>query len=130
MAHSTRHSSHCEARAALKLLLKLTDLWKLFDPHAGLQLHVLHVQVLGLRGGVVGELHLHGHHVAVGAEGLPAEAVLHRQALPSDAVQQLVALQCTAGRDVLQAEDEGAALLLLLLYHLRRKHPLHGGIAW
>lgn len=80
----------------------LTDLRELFDPHPRLELHVLHVQVLGIGGGAVGELHLHGHHVCVGAERLPAEAVLHRQALPGDAVQQLVVLQGAGGRDGLQ----------------------------
>lgn len=67
------------------------------------------MQVLGIGGGAVGELHLHRHHVAVGAERLPAEAVLHRQALPCDAVQQLVVLQGAGGRDGLQ-EDRGGGV--------------------
>lgn len=77
----------------------LTNLRKLFDPHPRLELHVLHVQVLGVGGGVVGELHLHSHHVRIGAERLSAEAVLHRQTLPCDPVQQLVTLQCAGGGD-------------------------------
>lgn len=77
--------------------VSLTDLWKLLDPHPRLQLHVLDVQVLGVGGAVVGELHLHRHHVGVGAEGLAAEAVLHRQTLARDPVQQLEVLQ-RAGR--------------------------------
>lgn len=65
------------------------------------------MQVLGVGGGTVGELHLHRHHVCVGAERLPAEAVLHRQALPGDAVQQLVVLQGAGGRDGLQVGRGG-----------------------
>lgn len=65
------------------------------------------MQILGVGGGAVGELHLHGHHVCVGAERLPAEAVLHRQALPGDAVQQLVVLQGAGGRDGLQVGRGG-----------------------
>jgi len=84
----------------------LTDLRELLDPHAGLQLHVLHVQALGVRGAAVGELHLHGHHVGVGAERLPAEAVLHRQTLAADPVQQLVALHRAGGGKGLQGEEE------------------------
>lgn len=55
----------------------LTNLWKLFDPHPGLEFHVLHVQVLVVRSGIVGELHLHSYHVCIRAERLPTEAVLH-----------------------------------------------------
>lgn len=84
-----------------------TDLWELFDPHPRLKLHVLHVQALGVGGGVVGEVHLHRHHVGVGDEGLPAEAVLHRQALPRDAVQQLVALERAGQGDGLQENRPG-----------------------
>lgn len=75
----------------------LTNVWKLFDPHPRLELDILHVQVLGVGGGAVGKLDLHSHHVSVGDERLAAEAVLHRQALPCDAVQQLVALRRTGG---------------------------------
>lgn len=64
------------------------------------------MQVLGVGGGVVGEVHLHRHHVRIGAERLSAEAVLHRQTLPRDPVQQLVALQSAGGSDGLQAEEE------------------------
>lgn len=64
------------------------------------------MQVLGVGSGVVGELHLHRHHVGVWAERLSAEAVLHRQALPGDPVQQLVVLQGAGGRDRLQAEGD------------------------
>lgn len=59
------------------------------------------MQVLGVGGGVVGELHLHRHHVGVWAEWLSAEAVLHRQTLPCDPVQQLIVLQGTGGSDSL-----------------------------
>lgn len=86
---------------------RLTDLSELVDPHPALQLHVLHVQVLGVRRGVVGELHLHRHHVGVGGERLAAEAVLHAQTVPRDAVQQLVALQSAAGRDGLNKGGDG-----------------------
>ena len=57
------------------------------------------MQVLGLGVGAVGELDVHGHHVRVGAERLTAEAVVHCQALPSYAVQQLVAPQASRGGD-------------------------------
>lgn len=70
----------------------LTNLRKFFDPHPRLQFHVLYVQVLCVCGGVVGKLHLHCHHVGIGAEWLTAEAVFHRQTLPCDPVQQLVVL--------------------------------------
>lgn len=76
----------------------LTDLRELLDPHAWLQLGVLHVQALGLGGGAVGELDFDCHHVWVGAERLAAEAVLHWQALAGDTVEQLIGLQ-VAGWD-------------------------------
>lgn len=79
-----------------------TYLREILHPHPRLELHVLHVQVLGVGRGAVGELHLHSHHVGVGAERLPAEAVLHRQTLARDAVQQLVALQRAGGGDGLR----------------------------
>lgn len=88
------------------LFLSLTNLWKLLDPHPRLQLHVLYVQALGVGGAAVGELHLHRHHVAVGAEGLSTEAVLHRQTLPCDPVQQLVVLQRAGWGDGLGAEEQ------------------------
>lgn len=64
------------------------------------------MQVLGVGGGIIGELHLHSHHVGVWAERLSAEAVLHRQALPGDPVQQLIVLQGARGRDRLQGEGD------------------------
>lgn len=63
------------------------------------------MQAFGVGGAVVGELHLYRHHVGVGAEGLAAEAVLHRQALPRDPVQQLVVFQRAGWRDGLRAEE-------------------------
>lgn len=63
------------------------------------------MQALGVGGAVVGELHLYRHHVGVGAEGLAAEAVLHRQTLPCDPVQQLVVFQSAGWRDGLWAEE-------------------------
>lgn len=54
-----------------------TYLLELLHPHPRLQLHILHMQALGVGGGVVCEVHLDSHHVCVGAERLSAEAVLH-----------------------------------------------------
>lgn len=96
-------SKHCQqgcisyVRACTQWTISHTDLWELLDPHPRLELHILYVQVLGVRRGAVGELHLHRHHVGVRAERLPAETVLHRQTLTRDPVKQLVALQRAGG---------------------------------
>lgn len=69
-----------------------THLGELSDPHSRLKFGLFDVDVLGLRAGVVGELDLDGHHVGVGAEGLPAETVFDRETLACYAVQELVHL--------------------------------------